>query len=117
MLSSSARIGRVEHRRLPADDDMTGPAHRAGRVDRHNLAGDEPVEQMADCGEPLLDARCGQLARPGLDPCGDVHRLHGGDRWHASVGAPGQVFIGSAGIGPARVWVVDIGGEEFEEAH
>ena len=34
----------------------------AGRVDRHDLAGDEPVKQMADRSEPLLDARRRQLA-------------------------------------------------------
>ena len=36
---------------------------------------------------------------------------------HAGNRAPGQEFIGGAGIGPARVQVADIGGEEFEEAH
>jgi hypothetical protein len=49
---------------------VPGPAHRADRIDRHDLAGDEPVEQVADRGEPLLDARRGELARPGLDPGG-----------------------------------------------
>jgi hypothetical protein len=41
---------------------MPGPAHRRGRVDRHRLAGDEPIEQMADRGEPLLDTRRRELA-------------------------------------------------------
>ena len=72
---------------------------------------------MTDRGEPLLYARRCQLARAGLDPGGDVHRLHGGDRRHAGGRAPGQEFIGSAGIGAARVRVADVGGEEFEEAH
>ena len=74
MLSSSARLGRVEHWRLPRCHDMPGPAHRAGRIDRHDLAGDEPVEQMADRREALLDARRGKLTRPGFDTGGDVHR-------------------------------------------
>jgi hypothetical protein len=94
-------------------DDVARPAHGAGRVDRHDLAGDEPVEQMADRGEPLLDARRGQLARPGLDPSRDMHRLDGGDRGQADARAPGQKFLRGAGIGPPR----DVGGEEFEEAH
>ena len=34
----------------------------AGRVDRHDLVGDEPVKQMADRSEPLLDARRRELA-------------------------------------------------------
>jgi hypothetical protein len=31
--------------------------------------------------------------------------------------APAQKFIGGAGVGPARVRVADVGGEEFEAAH
>ena len=42
---------------------MTGPAHRAGRVDRDDLAGDEPIEQMAQGGELLLDD-ADRLLRP-----------------------------------------------------
>ena len=118
MLSSKRpRLGGIEHRRLPAGHDVPGPAHRRGRVDRHDLAGDQPVEQVTDRSEPLLDARRGQLARAGLDPGGDVHRLDGGDRRHAGARAPGQKFLGGAGIGSPRVRVADVGREEFEEAH
>jgi hypothetical protein len=56
-------------------------------------------------------------AASSLDPGGDVHRLHGGDRRHAGARAPGQEFIGRAGVGAARVRVADVGREEFEEAH
>ena len=54
MLSSSARFRWIEHRRLASCHNVTRAAHRAGRVDRHDLAGDEPIEKMADRGEPLL---------------------------------------------------------------
>jgi len=54
MLSSSARFSRIEHRRLSGRDNVARPAHRPGRVDRHDLAGDQPIEQVADCGEPCL---------------------------------------------------------------
>ena len=74
-----------------------------GRIDWHELAGDEPAEQMPDRSEPLLDARCGKLARTGLDPASDVHRLDSSDRRHAGGRAPRQKFIRGAGIGPARV--------------
>jgi hypothetical protein len=50
MLSSSARASRIEHRRLPGRHDVPRPAHRAGRVDRHDLAGHEPIEQVTDRG-------------------------------------------------------------------
>ena len=46
-----------EDRRPPDRHDMLRPAHRGGRVDRHHLASDEPVEQHLQCGEFLLDAR------------------------------------------------------------
>ena len=55
-------FSRIEHRRLPARHDVPGPAHRRGRVDRHDLAGDEPIEQVTDRGEPLLDARRREFA-------------------------------------------------------
>ena len=117
MLSSSARFHRIEHRRLPAGHDVPGPAHRASRIDGHDLAGNEPIEQMTDRSEPLLHARRRELARPGLDPGGDVHRLDGADRRHAGARAPGQEFIGGAGVGPAGVRVADVSREEFAEAH
>jgi hypothetical protein len=41
----------------------------------------------------LFDGGRGEFA---LDPCGDVHRLDGGDRRHADARAPGQEFIGGA---------------------
>ena len=46
-----------------------------------------------------------------------MHRLDGGDRRHAGIGAPGQEFLRGAGIGAARVRVADVGREEFEKAH
>lgn len=69
---------------------MPGPSHRARRVNRHDPAGDKPVEQMTDRGETLLDTRRRELARPDLDPGGDMHRLDGGDRRHAGIDAPDQ---------------------------
>ena len=64
----------------------------------------------------MLDARCGKLACSRFDPSRDVYRLDGGDRRHADARAPGQEFIGGAGLGPARVWVTAVGREEFEKA-
>jgi hypothetical protein len=44
------------------------------RVNRHNLAIDQPVKEMTECGKPLLDTRCRELVRrrfkPGCDPFG-----------------------------------------------
>lgn len=46
----------IKHRRLARRDDVLGAAHRRRRVCRHDLAGDQPVEQHAHGGELLLDA-------------------------------------------------------------
>src|SRR6202011_2017575 len=35
----------------------------------------------------------------------------------AGIRAPAEEFLRGAGIGPARVRIADVGGEEFEEAH
>jgi hypothetical protein len=64
-----------------------------------------------------LTPRRGQLARTGLDPGRDVHRLHGRDRRHADIGAPGQKFLRRSIVRPACVRVADVGREEFEESH
>jgi hypothetical protein len=45
-----------------------------------------------------------------------VHRLDGGDRRQADASAPGQEFLDGAVVGPSRVRVADIRGEEFEKA-
>ncbi len=56
------------------------------------------------------------LARLLLDPHPDVKRLHGGDRCHALFVAPGQKLRRRVAVGPPRVWVADVGREEFQEA-
>ncbi len=56
------------------------------------------------------------VARLLLDPGGDVQRLHGRDRRHAMILAPGQEVGHGAAVGAARVRVADVGGEEFKEA-
>ena len=91
-------------------------AHRGGRVDRHHLAGHQPVEQVADRGQALLDGRRGELARLRLDPGRDVQRPHGSERRHAMRLAPGEELGHGAAVGAAGVRVADRGGEELEEA-
>ena len=45
-----------------------------------------------------------------------MRRLHGRDRWHALVVAPGQKLRHGVALGPARVRVADVGCEEIQEA-
>ena len=72
------RLVRGQYRRLAAPLAMRRPAHRSGRVHRHDMARHQPVEQVAHAGELLLDAGRGQLAPQRLDPGRDVERLHAG---------------------------------------
>ena len=41
------RFGGIEHHRLTGRHDVPRPAHSVRRVDRHDLAVDQPVEQVA----------------------------------------------------------------------
>jgi hypothetical protein len=52
-----ARLGRVQYRRFAGFYDVLRAAHGHGRVHRHDLADDQPIEQMADGGEMLFDGR------------------------------------------------------------
>jgi hypothetical protein len=116
-IEQRAGFGRIEYRRLPGRHNVPGPAHRCGRVDRHNLTGDEPIEQMTDRGEPLLDTRRCELAHTGLDQRRDVHWLHNRYGGNAGTCTQRQEFFGRAVVGRPRVRVADVGREKFEEAH
>ena len=77
---------------LPRFTLWDGPADGGGGVHRHDLAGDQPVEQVADRGEALLHGGGRALAAELLDVGGDMQRLHVGDRRDAGRLAPGQKF-------------------------
>jgi hypothetical protein len=49
-------VGR-QYRRIALLHDMAWPAHRGGRVHRHDLTDDGPVGQLPDGSELLLDRR------------------------------------------------------------
>jgi hypothetical protein len=59
MLSNSARFRGIKYRRLPRRHYMPGPAHRVRRVDRYDLTVDQPIEQVTQRREALLDRWCG----------------------------------------------------------
>jgi hypothetical protein len=82
---------------------------------RHDLTGDEPVEQHPHRGELLLHVR----RRVGEAAClyigGDIVRPDRGKRQTALV-APGEKSVARVGIGPAGVRVADVRGEEVDVA-
>jgi hypothetical protein len=47
--------------------DVARPAHRGGQLDRHHLAGDEPIEQVADRGETVPAAPTGMGIRESVE--------------------------------------------------
>ena len=118
MLSSSARAS--EGSSTGVCPDVT--TWRGPRTDAAGLTGTTwPVTSQSNRWR-IAASRCLTLGAAssrvaGLDPGRDMHRLDGGDRRHADARAPGQEFLRGAGIGPPRVRVADVGGEEFEEAH
>jgi hypothetical protein len=72
---------------------------------------------MTDRGEPLLDARRRELARPASIQVATCTACTAPIDGTPTLAHQVQEFIGGAGIGPARVRVADAGREEFEEAH
>ena len=106
-----------EHGRLAAFDDVLRAAYRAGRVEGHDAAAGQPVEQHADGGQVLLDGGGGDLRSLAelLDVGGDVHRLDVGQGQAVPL-APGEEIAGGTGVGSPGVAVADGGGEELDEA-
>ncbi len=104
-----------KHRRLAGVHDVLGTAHGGGRVVRHDLAGDQPVEQHPHGGELLLHGRRRVGLLHGFDIAGDVIGPDGWQREAARL-APRQKIRAGAGVGPAGVWVADVGGEEIDVA-
>ena len=84
------RLGRIQHRRLALAHAVRRAADGGGGVERHDLADNQPVEQVTDGGELLLDRRRRALPGPPLDPGRHMEWLHGLQRGHLVVRTPGQ---------------------------
>lgn len=57
---------------------------------RHDLANHQPIEQVANGGQVLLDRGCRQRLRLQFHPGRHVQRLHGGNRRHTRLRALGE---------------------------
>jgi hypothetical protein len=66
---------------LPASHDVPRPAHRRGRVDRHDLAGHQPIEQVTDRGKPALNQHVEDLTLM-IDDTPEIHPLAGDPDHH-----------------------------------
>jgi hypothetical protein len=114
-IKQAPRLGRLEHRRLAAAHHMTRPTHRGRRIEGHDLAGDQPVEQMADRGQVLLHARRRHLAHPQLDPRRHMQRLNFREGIDARFLAPRQKICRGSRVRAPRVRIADLGCEELEK--
>jgi hypothetical protein len=97
-------------------DAVRGAAYRGGGIGGHDLADDQPIEQVADRREPLLGGRDASLARQLLDVARNVERLHRCERGDAVHLTPCQKFTDSPRVGAPRVGIADRDSEKFEEA-
>jgi hypothetical protein len=95
---------------------MLGAAHRLRRVDDEQSAGDQPVEQHADCREVLFDGRLCPCRLQCLDIGGDVQRLDIVEFADVVAVEPAEERADGPVIGQAGVAVADLRGEEFEKA-
>ena len=105
-----------QHRRLAFSDDVFGAAHGVGRIHLKHMAEHQPVEQHAERGQVLLDCGRRELALELLDECGHVEGLDGGEFPDAAPLALCREAARGIHVRLARVVVVDLGGEEFEDA-
>src|SRR5215203_2848246 len=91
LMSIDARSVRAffgtEHRRLPAFHDILRSPARTGRIHRHDLAGDQPIEEHADRGQVPLDRR--GHARMLLNAGGDHNRCNRSEVSNPSLLRPG----------------------------
>ena len=108
-------LGR-QHGRLAFSDDVFGAAHGVGGVYLQNVAGHEPVKEHAQRGQVLLDGGRGARSLQVLDEGGDVEGLNVGEPGDAAALAPGVKTPRGTQVGPARVGVVDPGGEKLQDA-
>jgi hypothetical protein len=109
-----ARLVCGEDRRLALLRRVPRTADRCRRVERHNLADHEPIEEHAYRGERLLHGRSREILTEHLDVGRDVHRTYPLEREPSSF-APAEKIRTRAVIRAARVRVPDVGGEEFQE--
>ena len=94
---------------------MLGSAHGARRIERHDLAHHQPVEQHPNRRQMLFGGSWGVGLRQQLHVGGHHHRFDAVELLSVSLTPVGESKAG-AQIRLARVLVSDRGGEEFPEA-
>jgi hypothetical protein len=108
-------LGR-QHGRLTLLDGVFRAAHGVGRVHVQDVARHQPIEQHTQRGQVLLDGRRGQLPLQILDEGGDVEGFDVGELGNAAAGAPFRETPRRVQVRLARVVIVDLGSEKFENA-
>jgi hypothetical protein len=118
LMSLDARSVRAffgtEHRRLPAFHDILRSPDRTGRIHRHDLAGDQPIEEHADRGQVPLDRR--GHARMLLNAGGDHNRCNRSEVSNPSLLRPGEKGSSGPHIGHTGVLIANVRREKLQEA-
>ena len=94
---------------------MLGSPDGGGRVVRHYLADDEPIEEHPDGGEVLLDGRSAVAGTELLDVRSDVNRAKA-RQVEAERLAPCEEAVTGVCVGSAGVRVADLRREELDVA-
>jgi hypothetical protein len=108
-------LGR-KHRSLAFSDDVFRAAHGVGWIDLDDVADHEPVEQHTQRRQVLLDRGRRELTLKLLDERCDMRRLDRGQLFDAARLAPVGEAPRGIHVRLARMVVVDLGRDKFEEA-
>ena len=105
--SKAAGFGCRQHGGLARCDDLLRAAYRPGRITAHDLAHDEPVKELPQGGQILLD--CGRRINPPklLDVAGDMQGLDLGQGEGLRL-APVREAIGRRDVGQPGIGIADI---------
>jgi hypothetical protein len=106
----------IEHGSIALAGPVTRPAPGRCRIMRHDLADQEPVEEISDGGQVLFDGRRGQRLRLQLDLGSDMQRLNSNDRHDARLCAPSHKTSARVRIRAPGVRVEDFRCEKFQTA-
>ena len=118
MLSRSFRLSGIigrKHGCFAALNDVRWASHEACGVLRNDLAEDEPIEQHPNCRQLLFNGRFRSNLRKFFDVGRNGYRFDEVQRKPPSLAPPAEL-ADRLRVSRSRVFVSDIGREEFDES-
>jgi len=105
-----------QNRRLALFHDVFWTAYLMGRIDVDDVPGNKPVEQHAERGQVLLDGRWREIVLQVFNESGHMERLDARKLVDVFLRAPGGKAARGIKVCSARVVVIDLRREEFQDA-